>query len=49
MKTFVTDPSYLGSTALYEGVLEALVELNNPEEPGREWQGRSGKFSEATA
>ena len=40
VKTFVTDPSYLGSSALYEGVLDALVELNNPKEPGREHRAR---------
>ena len=40
VETFVSDPRYLGSSALYEGVLEALVELNNPEEPGREHRAR---------
>ena len=40
VETFVSDPRYLGINALDEGVLEALAELNNPEEPTREYRVR---------
>ena len=40
VETFVSDRSYLGSSTLYDAVLDALIALNNPEEPGREHRAR---------
>lgn len=34
VEQFVEDPAYLGSDALYPAILEATIELNNPEQPG---------------
>ena len=42
IEEFLTDPQYLGSTALYPAVLEELIELNNPRLPGRKYRVRLG-------
>jgi hypothetical protein len=48
VEQFISDPNFLGSDALYPVVLDALIELNNPVEPGREHRARLfTKYTEA--
>ena len=40
VEQFVTDPSYLGSDALYPVILKELIKLNNPRYSGCEFRSR---------